>query len=211
MVHQLMYMSLTLKDVSLYHGKMGMVMALYAYSQRHHHENVEEFAWDLLQDIYGSIHDALPYGLEWGLSGIGYGVTFLKRHGILDGSLNDVLSDVDRKIMSYDPRRLTDFSFRTGACGIYCYLRERMAVEGCITSMDKQYIDELQGILVKNHVGRHLIGQNIMDDIQNPSWEATDYLGKDVGIENGLSYYILREAIGESAESSNTSSTINYQ
>lgn len=121
-VDYLIFKSNTLSEIGLFHGKMGLVVTLYLYAKKYNDDIVNEYAWELLQQVYDGIHTNVPIDLENGLAGIGYGTTLLCQYGIFDCNLNDILLDIDTKIMERDPRRFTDFSMRTGVKGLMLYI-----------------------------------------------------------------------------------------
>ena len=110
----LLLRSADMQDVGFFHGKTGVVAALYLYADAGGDDVLRDFAWELFQQVYDGVHTEMPLGLERGLAGIGYATAWLCRRGLLEGSLNDTLADIDAKIMEHDPRRLTDMSVRTG-------------------------------------------------------------------------------------------------
>lgn len=178
-----------IRDVSLYHGKMGIVCSLYAYAVNSGSEYIKDYAWDLLQDVYPGVYETLPIGVECGLVGLGYGVTRICQMMHTDSDLNEILQDIDDKIMSYDPRRMTDMSFRKGALGVWNYIAIRKNY-GTLSSIDSIYQKELNEIIIKN------VGNNepidVMDDIKMPSWKVSEYQGKAMGIDGGLAYYLIK-------------------
>ena len=191
-VNHLMLKSIEISDISLYHGKMGIVLALYIYSQQSAQEHIKDYAWDLLQEIYKGVNETQPVGLEYGLSGIGYGTTLLKKYGIFDCDLDEVLCSIDQKIMAYDPLRITDFTFRTGAWGLSSYIRLRMNVEGKISSFDTQYLHVLRYVLSANQALYNGIPEKtIWADLQAPDWELSDFRNHPLGIDKGLAYYLV--------------------
>ena len=104
-----------IQDIGFFHGKMGIAVALYVYANRYHDQLIEEYAWDLFLQVYDGVHVDMPIGLECGLAGIGYGTTLLCELGLMKCDLNEILVDVDARIMERDPRRITDFSVRSAA------------------------------------------------------------------------------------------------
>jgi hypothetical protein len=188
----LMLKSIELQDISLYHGKMGIVLALSLYAHQEGKKNLNDFAWDLLQDVYKGVNETLPIGLEYGLSGIGYGITLLKKHGIVDCNLNEVLYDIDQHIMRYDSRRITDFSFRHGAWGLSSYIRLRLDVERSINSFDPQYLQELQQVITTSPSFRKGFPHRILwEDLQIPDWNLSNFHGKSIGIDEGLAFFLV--------------------
>ena len=74
--------------------------------------------------------------MEYGLAGISYGTTLLSKLGLVECDLNSVLADVDAKIMERDPRRMSDYSVRTGAGGVLLYLALRHETYGTALTFD---------------------------------------------------------------------------
>ena len=192
-VHQLMLHSMDLPNVSLYHGKMGIVLALYSYATRKRDEHLKEYAWDLLQTIYDELSDTLPYGIEWGLSGIGVGITLLKKYGVFDVDLNAVLADLDQRIMSYDPRRLTDFSYRSGVTGIYYYLWLRTQVESPVQMFDSVYLKELYQNIQTHGVSVHCLHHENYwyNELAIPAWSVNEYPNHPLDLDGGMSYFLI--------------------
>lgn len=44
-----MLKSIEMSDISLYHGKMGIVLALYIYALQSAQEHIKDYAWDMLK------------------------------------------------------------------------------------------------------------------------------------------------------------------
>lgn len=182
-----------MQEIGLFHGKMGIVVSLYAYANKYQDHLLEDFAWDLLQQIYENVHTDMSIGMEYGLAGIGYGTTMLSKLDLVECDLNAVLADVDAKIMERDPRRMTDYSVRTGAGGILHYLTLRQETEGKLLTFDSQYLAELKdataGKVMLNHV------TNIMDILNKPLFDINGYMDKPIGIDGGSAYYILKDIL----------------
>lgn len=177
------------QDVGLFHGKMGIAMALHLYAGKWDDEMLSEYAWDLLRQVYDGVHTDMPVGLESGLAGIGYAVTVLRKAGAVDGNLNDILGEIDAKIMEHDPRRLTDFSVRTGLGGLALYLELRQSVEP-VRTFDRQYMAELQAIMKNSGT---LGGcQGLMELLDSPAFPVSEYVEHPLGIDGGCAWYILK-------------------
>ena len=115
-----------LDDLGLFHGKMGIVIFFYHYSRYTNNPIYEEFAGELLDEVYEDIHRGMSFDFENGLCGIGWGIEYLLQNGYIEGDSDEILEDIDRKIMEYDPRRITDTTFRSGFPGLSCYIRTRL-------------------------------------------------------------------------------------
>ena len=172
-----------MQELGLFHGKMGVVVALYLYADAYGDEVMREYAWELFQQVYDGVHTDMPVGLERGLAGIGYGTTLLCKRGLGEWSLNDILEDIDRKIMERDPRRLTDMSVRSGVRGLMLYLDLRQSVEAV----------ELQDTVARNNLPCRAL--DVMDVLNEPTFPETEYIERPLGIDGGCAYYILKSIL----------------
>lgn len=116
--HNILYGSLN-PNLSLFTGRMGIVLFFFHYAQYMKSELYEDFAGELLDDIYEDITDGIPISLEDGLCGVGWGMLYLIRQGFADGNADEVLEIIDRKIEVHDARY---------AEGVEQYLRFRSAL-----------------------------------------------------------------------------------
>lgn len=182
-----------MQNLGLFHGKMGIVVALYAYANKYDDKLLEEYAWDLFQQVYEGVHSNMPMGLEYGLTGIAYGTTLMCEQGWVECDLNDILADIDAKIMEYDPRRITDFSMRSGAGGLWLYLALRQKTSGSILTFDKQFLEELQSAMLD----RETIAPTtcLVEILNEPSFAIDDYIEKPIGIDAGSAFYILKHVL----------------
>lgn len=182
-----------MREVGLFHGKMGVVISLYAYAKKYDDPLLEEYAWDLFQQVYDGVHTDMPVGMEYGLAGIGYGTTLLQKAHFIDCDLNAVLADVDSKIMERDPRRMTDITLRTGAAGLHMYLSFRQSVQQPLLSFDSRYVEELQSRLREE--ASCVVAAELIDIIDEPSFSVEEYIDKSISIDGGSSYYILKDTL----------------
>lgn len=113
-------------NLGLYHGKMGIIIFFGHYARYTADTLYDDFAGILMEQLYEDIHDKMYFDIEDGLSGIGWGIEYLKHTNFIDGDINDMLKDIDRKIMEHDPLRLNDQNIRTGTGGILHYATYRM-------------------------------------------------------------------------------------
>lgn len=133
-------------DLGLFHGKMGIVIFFAHYARWTGNALYEDFADELLAEIYEDIHTDTPINLEGGLCGIGWGIEYLVQNGFMEGDTDEILEDIDRRIMERDPRRMTDLSFRTGLGGILFYATARLTAsrESDGQPFDSLYLNDLK-------------------------------------------------------------------
>lgn len=110
------------KSLGLFHGKMGLVIFFYHYARYSQSVIYEEFAGELLDEIHEDIHIDMPIDFENGLSGIAWGIEYLRQSGFVEGETVEVLTDINLQIMERDPQKIKDMSFRCGLAGIGYYI-----------------------------------------------------------------------------------------
>ena len=201
-------------DLGLFHGRMGVAIFFFYYARVTQNSLYEDFAGHLLDDIYDDIHSDLPINLENGLCGIGWGIEYLIQHGYIKGNSDDILSDIDLKIMEIDPLRLLNVNFRQGLCGIAFYVIARLNSPRDNNNLpfDNRYLNSLKQALSQANFSEdkeiatntRIIFNNILegnkiilalpDFLVNPRFnikEAFDNLS--LGLENGLSGFLWHQ------------------
>ena len=113
-------------DLGLFHGKMGLVLFFMNYARYVCDEQYENFALNLLSDIYEEINESLPIGLENGLCGIGWGIEYLIQNEFLEGETDEILKEIDQKIVEHNVFNISDLSFRKGLGGVVFYIIARL-------------------------------------------------------------------------------------
>lgn len=181
-------------DASLFHGKAGVMLSLYAYSKKYNIQLLRDFSDDLLNELYDMIQRGLPMGIEKGLAGIGLAITLLSNSRLICCNLNDTLCDIDELIMSYDPRRMSDMSLRGGALGVWIYIHERMKSDTPLISIDGIFINELTTTLKNNKVNLEYNPSWLLDELKEPEFNDTEYVGKQLGMDEGCSYFIIKDS-----------------
>jgi hypothetical protein len=106
-ISTLLLRSLFVKDIGLFHGKMGIALFFYHYSKHTGNVVYSDYAGDLLDDIWENLHNRLPDTFESGLTGIAWGIEYLIQNNFVVGSGNEICEEIDARIMLLDPRRMT--------------------------------------------------------------------------------------------------------
>lgn len=136
-----------LTDLSLFHGKTGIVLFFYEYARYTNNPIYEEFAGELLDEIFDEVHDGISVDFENGLSGIGWGILYLLKNKFIAGNPNDILEDIDMKILEVNLLRVRDISLERGITGIATYLTNRLSVQCGMSCFDTGFISDLQKLL----------------------------------------------------------------
>lgn len=143
--HQIMNVSFY-QDLGLLKGKTGMIVFFYNYSRHMNDILYEEFAGELLDEIYKDIHKETPVYFSNGLCGIGWAIEYLLQENYVEGKSDEILSVFDEQIMKYDPRRITDYSLATGLDGIAWYVLSRLKSSrdsGSSLPFDTRYLNDI--------------------------------------------------------------------
>ncbi|WP_456088676.1 glycosyltransferase [Parabacteroides sp.] len=213
-LYYLMLNSSFLPDLGLFQGKMGCVLFLMHYARLSKSVWCEDFAGELLNEIYEDIHVDVPFNLESGLCGIGWGIEYLLRNGFMEGDADEILEDIDRLVMEHDVDFMSDLSFRHGIGGIVFYVTSRLAYRENRKSMpfNRTYLERLRnrvlssGFLVSDEIPPFLV-KDFMDSLQGTlkikmeipdlllaSFPLTyDYEAMPIGLEKGLAGCLLNQ------------------
>lgn len=137
----MLYTSFT-DNIGLLDGKMGVVLFFMNYSRYTKCKRYEKFAGELLDEIYEEIHIDCSANFGNGLAGIAWGIEYLIRNRFVKAESNEILKELDDRILERDVRRVKDTSVESGLKGIAYYAISRCAErEYSLTFYD--YITEL--------------------------------------------------------------------
>jgi hypothetical protein len=111
----------------LLNGKMGICIYLYHFYRITGNKVYEDYAGELLEDIFSSLSNKTPGDFESGLAGIGWGIEYLAGNGFVDADTDEVLSEFDQ-ILSEKICHASHlkFTFLSGITGIGFYFLSRV-------------------------------------------------------------------------------------
>ena len=92
--HYLFYGSFY-SDLGLYNGKMGMIIFFFHYARYTGNSLYEDFAGELLDDIYEDITDNISFSQ---LCEIGWGILYLLQQGFVEGNADEILEIIDERL-----------------------------------------------------------------------------------------------------------------
>lgn len=133
-------------DIGLLKGRMGMVIFLFHYSRLYQNEICRQKAEQMLEELLAGIKADTHYGLSTGLSGIGWGLIYLHQEGFIEGNIDEILEDFDKKIMEIDPERIINLNQDYGLSGIVIYLLARLYTVvkgGTHNPFDENYLNKV--------------------------------------------------------------------
>lgn len=137
-------------NLGLFHGKMGFVLFFSIYAKHSRNELYNQFAYDLLDEVYEDIHNDVLLSFENGLCGIGWAIEFLVQNGYMEGDTDEILEDIDKRIMEYNVCRISDLSFRSGLAGIVYYVCARLSTfrKNSVLPFDFIFLENLKDALL---------------------------------------------------------------
>ena len=121
-LHKLIVDSIGMSDIGLFDGKMGIIISLITYSRRNKLKCIESMVDFLMAQLLDSMTDISPFSFSNGLTGIGWGIEYLIQKGYMPGCGADICSEIDKKLMSCDIRRVDDLSLEHGIYGWLHYI-----------------------------------------------------------------------------------------
>ena len=137
-------------NIGLLNGKTGIALFFYHYACYTGDSIYNNFAGELIDEIYKDIHLDTPRNFKDGLSGIAWGIEYFIRNGFVAADPDEILEDIDRQILERDVRRVSDDSLDTGLKGLACYAINRLAnrKEGQ-SIIPREYVADLISALKK--------------------------------------------------------------
>lgn len=145
-LHRLMLSIDRTSEIGLFHGKMGVAIIFAQYSRfdTKHGELYNKIFEDLLDQIFEKIHDQMPISFSYGLSGLGWGIEYLLQNKFVEGDGVEICEAIDKRIIQFDPKRITDLRLESGFEGILDYvLAHIQGAKHEYMPFDNLYYDDL--------------------------------------------------------------------
>jgi hypothetical protein len=184
-----------ISNIGLYHGKTGIVLCLFHYARFTGNTLYEEFAGELLDEICEDMPKDMPVGLENGLCGIGWGIEYLLQNGFVEGDSNIVLATIDRRIMEWDIRRISDKSFPAGLDGISFYINKRLhspCRQAGDMPFDKTYLNSWKTVAGSTNIPDD---RQALRTITETVPEGDDIVSWNLGLSGGCAGFIIKNIL----------------
>jgi len=120
----LMHNSNKTSNTGLLYGKMGIMIFFAHYAKYTGLSVYDDFAEKLLDEIYDNLGQNSSIDFHSGLCGIGWGIEYLVQNGLMEGDTDEILEDIDKKVM--DIENMNDMSLEQGLGGILHYVYARV-------------------------------------------------------------------------------------
>jgi lantibiotic modifying enzyme len=90
-----------INNIGLINGKTGISVFFYHYYEYTGNKIYEEYAGELIDEIYEEIHQSSPIDYADGLAGLGTGIAYLVKNGFIEADIDEVLADVDKQLQHH--------------------------------------------------------------------------------------------------------------
>ena len=114
-------------NLGLMHGKMGICIYFFHLARDTSNSIYEDYAEELIDEIFEEINTSTPLDFENGLAGIGWGIEYLAQNGFVEADTDEVLEDFDNKLFQqliYNTPKEIDLL--NGLLGIGAYYLKRL-------------------------------------------------------------------------------------
>lgn len=145
MLHRYLFQAEYLPTSGGYHSKIWAAILFYQYARYSQDLKYEELADELLETICNGIVGDSPVNFGFGLSGLAWGIGYLRKENFIKGDMNDILAEIDSYIMERNVYRIKDLSFDTGLSGINFYVEWRVnfaVTHGMPLPFDEIYLND---------------------------------------------------------------------
>lgn len=140
----------------LLNGKMGIAVFFFHYAKYTGMSFYNDFGCELIEDIYEHIDSVQSNYFADGIIGIGWGIEYLIHNGFMEGDEDDVLEDIDQRVVEINVKRLQDDSLFTGLEGIAHYVLSRFCTKKELSGIiDKEYVNDLLNALMSSTVNNN--------------------------------------------------------
>jgi len=113
-------------NIGLIYGKLGTSILLYHYARYTKNRFIMSVANDYLEAVIKKIDTVNCLNIPNGLLGIGWGISYLYQQKFICGDINDVLSEIDKKVEELAPNRMEDLNIEYGLGGVIRYVLTRL-------------------------------------------------------------------------------------
>jgi len=85
----------------LLNGKMGIAIFFYHYSRYTKNKIYEDYAGELVDEVYEELNTSTPINFENGLTGIGWGIEYLVKNKFVQADTDEALAEIDNTVYKH--------------------------------------------------------------------------------------------------------------
>lgn len=113
-------------NIGLLNGKMGIAIAFFHLSRKTGNSLYENYAGELIDEIYNEISTSTPWNFADGLAGIGWGIEYLAQNNFIEANTDEILIEIDSKITDLEKKLPKEINISNGLLGIGAYMLFRI-------------------------------------------------------------------------------------
>lgn len=114
-------------NLGLMHGKMGIAIYFFHLARKTNNQIYEDYAGELIDEIYDEISIHTTCDFENGLAGIGWGIEYLAQNGFIEADTDEVLEEFDKRIIhEITYHAPEDIGILRGVSGYIAYFSKRI-------------------------------------------------------------------------------------
>ncbi len=98
-INALLLNSSFIDNLGLLNGKMGISIFFFHLARETGNSVYEDYAGELIDEIYEEINVHTPFDFENGLAGIGWGIEYLAQNGFIEADTDEVLEEFDKRLI----------------------------------------------------------------------------------------------------------------
>lgn len=152
-----------IENIGLMHGKMGIAIYFFHLARETNNQVYEDYAGELIDEIYEEVHAKSPCDFENGLAGIGWGIEYLVQNKFIDADTNEVLEESDKQIThEITFHAPSEIGILKGISGYILYFLYRLNSNKAGTTLHESIRKTLMDLfdLLKQRINTQLIGAN---------------------------------------------------
>jgi len=134
-------------NLGLMHGKMGIAIYFFHLARETKNQIYEDYAGELIDEIYEEISIKTPCDFENGLAGIGWGIEYLVQQGFVEADTDEVFESIENQLQS-SLNQFQGIGLLNGLTGLGAYYLKRLqnttsSDEKATTPLNKQMLVKL--------------------------------------------------------------------
>ncbi len=134
------------KDFAIFDGNCGKLLVCMLWAKWQKSEFFERLSSSLYEKITNKVTTVTGVNMSNGLLSLGWTIEFLNQNKLISCDTNEVLGDIDEKVLAINCKRIKDTTLGSGVRGIIAYVYARIL--GCRQSgkpspFDDKFVSDL--------------------------------------------------------------------
>lgn len=157
-----------INNLGLLNGKMGISICFYHLARQTGNPIYEDYAGELIDEIYEEIDISTSLDFENGLAGIGWGIEYLVQNNFIEADTNEVLEEFDKRLMPLIYSFPSAIGLCNGLVGLGAYLLKRIQNSNSNNEEIQTLINKQLLVHLISELDRRISEQNVSLIISEP-------------------------------------------